>query len=208
MNFQASTTGAERAALDRQLVQSYLQGDQRALVDIVEYHRPRMFQVAYQFLRNHHDAEEAAATTMVRMINALPNWRGDSSLATWLSTICANVSRNKYWYNRRRRSRETVSMDAECPDSQVPISALIADERLRHPSEDIDAETFQELLPIAINALNDRHRLIFELKFKQKMDYHQIGAQMGINIGTVKSCLARARYKLREALREQHAPLV
>src|SRR3569833_1324381 len=79
------TVAHEQAAHDAELVRRFNElGDESAFAEIVTTYRDKMRTVAFNILRNADDAEEIAQDTFVRAHRGLKNFRGDSSLATWL----------------------------------------------------------------------------------------------------------------------------
>src|SRR6266700_1341121 len=109
---RAAVSAAE-AVHDAELVRRFRAGDDSAFVDIMNRYREKIFTIVLGLLRNHADAEEIAQDTFIRAHRGLANFRGDSSLATWLHRIAVNLSRNRYWYFFRRRRHATLSLD--CP---------------------------------------------------------------------------------------------
>lgn len=205
----ASTDSASRAELDKELIQRFIAGDEKAFIEIVEYHRPRMYSLALPFVHSHEDAEEVASDTFIRAHRALHTFRGDCSLASWLHRICFNIARNRYWYNRRRRQHLTLSLNAEMgEDCGVTLADTIVDERVEHTSRKLDREQFIEAFEQNVEKLCPRHREILKLWVCLKFNYKEIAVAMGLNIGTVKSCLARARTMLRRHMNHNESPLI
>src|SRR5665213_2813943 len=116
----APTAGAGRTAAscqdalrDAELVRRFNAGDDSAFAEIVNHYRERLFSLAFAMLKNRGDAEEIAQDAFIRAHRALPQFRGDASLATWLHRITLNLARNRYWFFFRRRRHATLSLD--CP---------------------------------------------------------------------------------------------
>ena len=115
------------AAIDDALVRRFAEGDEKAFVEIMERYRGKIFTVTLGLLRNHADAEEITQDTFIRAHRGLANFRGDSSLATWLYRIAVNLARNRYWYFFRRRRHATLSLDcALSDDSDATFADLVA----------------------------------------------------------------------------------
>src|SRR5689334_20425853 len=109
---------AARAALskleaqhDKILVQRFNGGDFVAFNEIMSRYRSKMLSIAFSQIRNHADAEEIVQDTFVRAYRGLADFRGDSSLCTWLHRITINLARNRYWYFFRRCRHSTQSLD-------------------------------------------------------------------------------------------------
>lgn len=190
------------AAADRLLIQRFNRGDAAAFDEIVARYRPRIQALAGRFLRNDADAEEIAQDTFVRAYRGLARFRGDSSLATWLHRIAVNLARNRYWYFFRRRKHLTLSLD--CPlsaESDGTFSDLVASDEA-DPARDAATGEFVVLVAACMEQLETGHREILTLRNQLHRSYDEIAGELGINPGTVKSRIARARGKLRGLMTE------
>jgi len=193
-------TSSEEAAHDARLVQRFNAGDARAFVEIMERYREKMFAIAFAYLRNRTDAEEIAQDTFIRAHRALGRFRGDSSLATWLHRITVNLARNRYWYFFRRRRHSTLSLD--CPlgaENDGTFAELIAADTPSPAQENVRAE-FSDLVASCMERLDASHREILTLRNVLNRSYSEIAIALNLNVGTVKSRIARARHNLRAQL--------
>ena len=198
-----------RAALSRRealhdagLVRRFNAGDEAAFVEIVTRYRAKMLVVALGLLRNRADAEEIAQDTFIRAHRGLANFRGDSALATWLHRIAVNLSRNRYWYFFRRRRHATLSLDCALNEgSDATFADLVATDA-PNPAREAATGEFSALVAVCMEKLDARHREILTLRNLLNQSYDEIAQALGINVGTVKSRIARARGNLRALLVE------
>lgn len=193
---------ASDAAYDAELVRRFNGGDEAAFVEIMNRHREKIFLISRSLLRNHADAEEITQDTFIRAHRGLGRFRGDSSLATWLHRIAVNLSRNRYWYFFRRCRHSTLSLD--CPlneDSTATFTDLVAAEE-GDPAQAAAVDEFAALIDTCMEKLPARHKEILTLRNVLHHSYEEIGAALGITVGTVKSRIARAREKTRAILVE------
>jgi RNA polymerase sigma-70 factor (ECF subfamily) len=189
------------AQYDAGLVQRFNAGDELAFVEIMNRYRDRIFSVAYSVLRNRAGAEEVAQDAFVRAHRGLAGFRGDSSLATWLHRIALNLARNRYWYFFRRR-HTTLSLDDELePGGNATLADPVATDAAEPSRAAVSAE-FSTLVGDCMEKLDARHREILTLRNLLNHSYQQIAAALGINVGTVKSRIARARSSLRALIAE------
>lgn len=199
---ERATASKADAARDTALVRRFLTGDESAFLEIMTHYRDKIFGTTFALLRNRADAEEITQDTFIRAHRGLAKFRGDSSLATWLHRIAVNLARNRYWYFFRRRRHATLSLD--CPlgeDSDATFTDLVATESPDPARETANAE-FTGLLAACIEKLDPRHREILTLRSILHRSYDEIAAALGLNVGTVKSRIARARENLRALLAE------
>ena len=190
------------AQVDSELVRRFLAGDERAFVTIIERHQPRVLAVAFGLLHNRADAEEVAQDTFIRAHRSIRKFRGDSSLATWLHRIASNLAKNRYWYFFRRRRHSTLSLDyAVGEDGEGRLSDLFASGE-PDPAEDNCRSEFSSLIQTCMGRLGPFYEEILTLRNADNLSYGEIAARLGINPGTVKSRIARARERLRRRMAE------
>ncbi|MDO8545378.1 MAG: sigma-70 family RNA polymerase sigma factor [Opitutaceae bacterium] len=198
---KAQSARAE-AGIDRVLVQRFNGGDEAAFVEIVTRYRGMITALALRFLRNHADAEEIAQDTFIRAHRGLARFRGEASLATWLHRIAVNLSRNRYWHFFRRRRHMTISLDMPLgPESSATFTELVAGGDAG-PARQATVDEFVAVVAVCMEKLDDPSREILTLRTLMHNSYEEIARALGINQGTVKSRIARARGKLRELMVE------
>jgi len=198
----AKIESAAEAAYDAALVTRFNAGDESAFVEIMRRYHNRLFSLAHNLLRNAADAEEIVQDAFIRAHRGLARFRGDSSLATWLYRIALNLSRNRYWYFFRRRRQDSLSLDhALSDDSAATFSDLIASGD-DDPARDTTTGEFTELISLCMEKLDASHREILVMRNVLDLPYEEIARSLGINVGTVKSRIARARESLRRLLAE------
>ena len=199
---ETPTDSAQEAAYDATLIARFNAGDETAFEEIVNRYHGKLFGLAQNLLRNAADAEEIAQDTFIRAHRGLANFRGDSSLATWLYRIALNLSRNRYWYFFRRRRQDSVSLERPLSDeSEGTFSDLIAADT-HSPVQETVTREFTELISTCMEKLDTRHREILTMRNILNLPYEDISRSLGINVGTVKSRIARARENLRKLLTE------
>jgi RNA polymerase sigma-70 factor (ECF subfamily) len=188
------------ATHDADLVQRFKAGDEAAFLEIMQRYQAKILTITQGLLHNHADAEEITQDTFIRAHRNLGGFRGDSSLATWLHRIAVNLARNRYWYFFRRRRHATLSLD--CPigeEGDATLSDLIATDA-PDPARVSTREEFSALVSECMGRLEPHHREILVLRNTHNLSYDEIAGRLGINAGTVKSRIARARESLRAKL--------
>ncbi|HWA09571.1 MAG TPA: sigma-70 family RNA polymerase sigma factor [Opitutaceae bacterium] len=199
-----SSNSAQEAIVDAGLVARFNAGDESAFVEIMNRYRSKTFSIALGLLRNRSDAEEITQDTFIRAHRGLARFRGDSSLATWLHRIAVNLARNRYWYFFRRRRQDSLSLDHVIGDgtsTEGTFADLIAAET-RDPAQESVRSEFTGLIGTCMEKLDKKHREILTLRNVLNLPYEEIARMLHINVGTVKSRIARARENLRELLAE------
>jgi RNA polymerase sigma-70 factor, ECF subfamily len=194
--------GPQAAAYDAMLVRRFNEGDESAFAEIMQRYHPRILTIVRRCLNNASDAEDIAQDTFIRAHRGLANFRGEAALSTWLYRIAVNLARNRYWYFFRRHRQSTVSLDRPVSDSNVhPLSEILTADSSSPRHLTIQNE-FVDLVAECINRLDEPHREILTMRNMLHYSYEEIGNALGINTGTVKSRVARAREKLRALILE------
>lgn len=164
---------------------------------------PKVYGCVLQFTRQqHHEAEEVVSHAFVRAYRAIDNFRGDSSLKTWLIEIARNLAINRFHYHRRRQRDAHLHLDLDVTGSGRTLTEVIAD----HGAGPIELNEQRELAA-AITAhlpkLCPRYQEILALRIGGR-SYEDIAALLALNVGTVKSRIARARHALRAIMDEEY----
>ncbi|MBS0632284.1 MAG: sigma-70 family RNA polymerase sigma factor, partial [Verrucomicrobia bacterium] len=200
--YRQSPNAANEAAHDSELVRRFKEGEEPAFVEIMERYRSKIYSITLGFLHDRTDAEEITQDTFIRAYRGLVNFRGDSSLATWLYRIAVNLARNRYWYFHRRHRQDALSLDHQLTqESESTFADLIADSA-QDPAQETAVSEFSGLVETCLAQLDSRHREILVLRNALNRSYEEIATALGINVGTVKSRIARARENLRAKLAE------
>lgn len=197
-----SNHSAQEAAIDAMLVRRFNQGDEQAFLQIMERYQPKIFTTVLGLLHNRADAEEITQDTFIRAHRGLGRFRGDSSLATWLYRIAVNLARNRYWYFFRRRRQDSLSLDHTLADDNDGTFADLVASEAHDPAQETATEEFSELIADSMARLDRSHREILTMRNVLNLSYDEIAQTLRINVGTVKSRIARAREKLRHIMAE------
>lgn len=175
---------------ERRLLQKAQEGDRKAFEALVALHSRGVYNLALGYTGRHHDAEEIAQTVFVKVWKALPQFRGASAFSTWLYRLTLNACTDHY--RRERKRRGDLSLDD--PDLSPIRDAAPS------PEEIVIQREEEAILRKALAELPEQHRVILILREMDGLDYQEIAQVLEIQVGTVKSRLARARRALREKL--------
>ena len=182
------------AMSDAALARAAGQGDKDAFRQIMQRCNQRLFRVARAIVANDDEAEDILQETYMRAYAALPRFRGDSSLLTWLTAIALNEARGRL----RRRKSLVELQDMEKSSAQVILlhGAWSASDP---EAETVRAEA-RRLLEAALDHLSSDHRVVFVLRDVEGLSEEETAAQLKLRVGTVKTRLHRARKALRQDL--------
>lgn len=177
-------------------VQRAQQGDQDACRALVEaLHRP-VIATIYRFLGPGHqqEAEDLAQEVFLKVFRALGTF--DPSRAKFTTWVYTFVRNHCYDAHKRRRLR-TVPLDGDPDGAPVPAPT---DRRELLPTQDLENRELGRRIGEALGELGEDQRMVFVLREYEGLDVPAIAAVTGVNEGTVKSRLFRAKEALRRKL--------
>src|SRR5690349_12152054 len=102
---------------DASLVRRALSRDEAAVRAIMQANNRRLYRLARGILRNDAEAEDVVQDTYVRAFTHLEQFRGDSSLSTWLSRIAMNEALGRL--RRQKRGVELSELEKRAPQAQI-----------------------------------------------------------------------------------------
>ena len=169
------------------------EGDQHALSELMRRHSPRLYRVAVGYLRDAEEAMEAVQEAFVKAYRSAARWDRSAQVVPWLTRIVINESIDRYRRTRRRRALEEPLDEGDAHDGRWAEDAP-------SPERKVLGRELREHIDSAVGSLPDRQRAIFVLRHYEGMELNEIAGALGMRLGTVKSGLHRAVYRLRELL--------
>jgi RNA polymerase sigma-70 factor, ECF subfamily len=160
--------------------------------DVLRAFARRLYPSALRMTGNAPDAEDLVQETFAKALAASGRFQPGTNLNAWLYRIMINT----FISGCRKRRAEQRFVTADSIGSQL----LRAQSRDGSPEDQVVGCLLDAALTAALRALPDRHRLVVYLAYLEGLGYRQISALTGIPLGSVKSCLHRARYRLRAEL--------
>ncbi len=184
--------------LDEQLQISAAQrGSLGAFNDLVRAYEQRVYSLCYRMLGDPDSAADATQETFLSAYRALDRFRGGSFKA-WLLRIAANAC---YDQLRVRQRRPTQSLDhlLHNEDHDAPLDLPSADRTTDPEDRALQAELSREIQH-ALAQLPEDQRIALIMVDIQGLSYEEIATTLNTNLGTVKSRISRARFKMRDLL--------
>jgi RNA polymerase sigma-70 factor, ECF subfamily len=178
--------------------------DEAAIRAIMQSNNRRLYRLARGILRNDSEAEDVVQETYVRAFTHLEDFRGDSSLATWLGRIAINEALGRL--RRQRASVEWTSLPPGTLEAQIiqfPLSAASED-----PEKSMAQREIQHVVEHAIDDLPEAFRIVFITRVIEGMNVEETAEILGLKPETVKTRLHRARTMLRDNVEKKIGPVV
>jgi len=152
--------------------------------EIVHLYKDRIFKMLYMKVGNMEDAMDLTQDVFLKVYRALPGFRGDSNIYTWIYRIAINTA-NTFL---KKRGRFQSSSIENMEDNSLKFNLN-------------NEENLKTLLKSKIEELPEHYKDVLLLHYFEGFDYKEIADVLGINIGTVKSRLFRARELLSQKMR-------
>jgi RNA polymerase sigma-70 factor (ECF subfamily) len=194
---------AESPLIERaedQFLERLKRHDAAAFEQLVAERTGDIYALLFRLTGDPEEARDLAQETFLRAFQAIQKFRGDADLKTWLYRIAINQARNRWRWWRRRRRDATVSLDATVGEREQTVAMHLEDASASDPEQETLARERQQQLREALQGLRSAYREAVVLRDIEGLTYEEIAATLQINIGTVKSRLARGRLDLRRKL--------
>ncbi len=160
--------------------------------DVLREYATSLYRTALRITGNTPDAEDLVQETFAKALAASSRFRPGTNLNAWLRRIMMNTFISGY----RKRRAEPLFVTGDATSSHL----LGAKSHDGSAEDQVMSRLLDAALAAAVRALPYRHRIVVYLADLEGLGYEQISALTGIPLGSVKSCLHRARYRLRAEL--------
>ena len=180
---------------ERLLIKQAKQGDMEAFHELVESSKLNVYRLAFDMLRNRHDAEDVSQDVFLQAYRSLGNFRGDAKWSTWLYRITVNtcLDRNKSAMRKALDYRDDIGQDGFSEISRQPHDAV-------QPDRSAESTLIQGHVDRALGCLSTQERTVFVLRHYHDLSLKQIAETLSVAEGTVKSYLFRAVQRLQREL--------
>ncbi len=195
---QLKSTDANISIDEAALVTQAKAGNMDSVERLILKYQQRIYNAILKLCGNSDDAAELTQDTFVRVIQNIKNFKGQSSFYTWLFRIAVNRTLNFCKKNSRVRF-QTISGE---PDTEFKrqLRNYLIDKTSPQPPQIAATKELHSLVLKALEKLDADQRAVIVLRDIEQMNYTEIAETLDIEIGTVKSRIARGRKNLREIL--------
>lgn len=177
---------------EQELVLAARRGDDAAFEELVRAYEKKVYHLSLRMCGDPDDALEIAQEAFLSAWRGLKFFRGDSSFSTWLYRLTSNAAID-YLRRKRRQGEGSVSLNDEDAFVEPPDPGP-------SPQRHAENQELREALSLGLRALSAEHRQVLLLRELQGLSYEEIAGALELDLGTVKSRIARARDKLRKYL--------
>ena len=175
---------------DNQLVARFLAGESRAFPELVDRYQTRLLNFIYRTIGDRDRAEDLVQETFIRVYRHLHRFDQTKKFSTWIYTIASNLAKNEL----RNRSRNPLVLFQTIKKNwEADHRPLQWEDPAYRPDDLFRKRHLRDLVERAVEQLPEHHRAVFVLREMEGRTYEEISEITGVNLGTVKSRLNRAR---------------
>lgn len=186
---------------DRRLVERARAGDAMAFEALVRRYERWVFTLALRMVGDRQEAEDIAQEIFLKAYRGLEGFRGASRFSTWLYAIASHHCLNYLGSSDARLRRQVWDPGpvGDCGGDAPTVLDRVPD-GAPGPDAVLEGRELRQAIQNGLAYLSEEHRLIVVLRDVQGMSYEEIAATLGLELGTVRSRLHRARMDLKAQL--------
>ncbi|MFC2087314.1 RNA polymerase sigma factor [Bacteroidota bacterium] len=196
---EVSPNLSEKAKYDFRLVQSAVNGDQKAYAELMNRYYDAIYYMLLKMVNNKSDAEDLTIEAFGKAFKNVKQYTPNYAFSTWLFKIATN---NCIDFIRKKKAN-LISIDQPNEESEDPTAMLQAS--TLDPEEILIKEQKIILTREVVSKLKPRYRNLVELRYFKEYSYEEIAQELNLPIGTVKAQLFRARELLFQILKNTSA---
>ncbi|MGB2869694.1 MAG: sigma-70 family RNA polymerase sigma factor [Bacteroidota bacterium] len=180
------------ALSDLELIRQFHSGHEAAFNEIVLRYQEKIYWVARRFVNDHDGASDVVQDVFFKAYQALGEFRGDSSLYTWLYRITVNLSLN---FVRKQKVKDFFRLD-ELFEPEAETEA--------EPDAILERREQTELIEQAIARLPEKQKAVFVMRYYDELTYEEIAKILKTSVGGLKANYFHAVRKIGEYLSRAH----
>lgn len=175
---------------DSEVVQWFLDGEERAFGELVDRYDTRLVNFVYRTVGDREKAQDLVQETFIRVYRHLHRFDQSKKFSTWIYTIASNLAKNEL----RNRSRNPLVLFQTIKKNwDADHRPLEWEDESFKPDDLFRKRHLREMVEKAVRELPEHHKIVFVLRELEGRTYEEIAEITDTNLGTVKSRLNRAR---------------
>jgi len=180
---------------ERTIIQKIIAGDKNAFEDLVIANQKNVYNLALKMTKNEDDALDISQEAFIKAYRNLRKFRGDSKFSVWLYRLTYNICID---FLRKQSKEKVISLDFE--DDSGDVSPIEIPDVRNLPEDSAVRREVRKTIAESFSDLPQKHRDVLVMREVNSMSYEEIAETLMVNVGTVKSRIARARMSLADIL--------
>jgi len=177
------------------IINQIIGGDTQAFALLVDCYKNLVFTLALRMLKNREEAEEVSQDTFIKIYKALPKFKGDSKLSTWVYKVPYNTSLDRIKKNSRHQNEVAIDSFTE---NQIKT--------LDNALEAMETVEQQETIQDCLQELSSKDSFLLTLFYFEELSLEEISQIVNMETNTVKVNIHRARKRLAVHLKQKLNP--
>lgn len=193
------------AVTERSILEQVDSGIGLTFEELFERYSSMVSSLAFRILGDQQEALDVSQEVFLTIFRKMDSFRGESSLKTWIYRIAVHRAANRFrWWNRLRR-RGTVSLEEHLAKNAEREFSGDLNSGIQSPEEALLQEEERAGIERLLLQLPVQQRIAVVMRDIEGLSYEEIAESMQINVGTVKSRIARGRETLKRHLKGVHS---
>ena len=180
---------------EARLVQQAQQGDHAAFEQLVLKHQNKVYTLAVHLIRDRDEAADLAQEAFLKAWQNLSSFQGESSFSTWMHRLTTNICLD---YLRKQARRQDIAPSISLDDEEAAWNEPV--DHTLDPQHKLEHMERKDALRQGLEQLPEHHRRPLVMREISGLSYQEIAQALELDLGTVKSRIARARLNLRKIL--------
>lgn len=178
------------------------EGDTAAFERLVRKYEKYVCTTVFSVVRNYDDSFDVAQEVFLKLYHNIGSFKGESSFSSWLYRIAKNTALD--FLRKEKHNRSNVSLSTENSDGEEAEMEIPDTSELSNPEKCAELNETKDIIYQSLDEISEQHREIIVLRDINGYSYEEIAEILGLEYGTVKSRLFRARETLRKKLLEKN----
>ncbi len=175
---------------EKELVQRFRGGDERAFDELVDRTKANIFALAYRWTRDRELAFDLVQETYIKLFKFLPDWNHSCKVETWLYRVMTNACID---YHRKNRHFH-VSLDLVDDTANIELQSVATGD---NPGQMLQARERMSVVEKCIASLPAKMQAAFRMKYIGGLTLKEIAEVQDCSVGTIKATIHQAIKKLR-----------
>jgi len=179
------------------LITRIVAGEKELFHELIRPYERMVYLTLFAIVKNEAEAEDGAQEAVIKAYRYLASFRGEAKFSTWLTTIAINEGRKRL---RKSKGASEDSIEEQAKSHEGDYTPAPLTDWREIPLETLERKELREALRVAVAELPDIYRQVFTLRDLEELNIEETAQALGINPGTVKVRLHRARMMLQKRL--------